>query len=207
MPNPTVDRPWLRLTLAASALLLATVAGCSGHKATAKATGAGTGTGPSTGTGTGAAASQPAACTVPDLTADLILQPARSNGTTRMALLQLTNASSRPCRLTGWATVTLLDASGQPAKVPTTDVDQPGAAAPVDLTPGTSASAGVKWTVCAKSSADCPTGNAIQIGLPKSGKGSAAKLSGFPPAEASSITMKSVQIGTIQANPQGVVAW
>jgi hypothetical protein len=150
---------------------------------------------------------QVAPCGAADIKPTVIGQAQRTSGATRMAIVQLTNASAHPCRLEGWASVTLVDAAGQLVQVPTVKVAQPGAPVPVDLPPGTSASAGIKWTACDKASADCPTGNGLQVGLPKSTSTRDAELSEFPAAEKSDITMKSLQLGSIQPSHQGVVAW
>lgn len=147
------------------------------------------------------------ACTAADLAPTLTNQPDRASGTTRMALLQLTNSSDHPCRLRGWATVTLFDAANQPVRVPTSTVAQPGPAVPVDLPAGSTASAGIKWTACDKGDPNCPTGNGMRVGLPGAATVRAAELSGFPSAEKSDITMKTLQIGSIQPSTQGVVAW
>jgi hypothetical protein len=124
-----------------------------------------------------------------------------------MAMVELTNVSAHSCRLEGWASVSLVNAAGERVQVPSVSVAQPGAPVPVDLPAGTSASAGIKWTACDKASADCPTGNGLQVGVSKSTSGTDAELSEFPAAEKSDITMKSLQIGTIQPSHQGVVAW
>lgn len=150
---------------------------------------------------------QVAPCTAADIKPTVIGQAQRTSGATRMAIVELTNASAHPCRLEGWASVTLVDAAGQLVQVPTVKVAQPGAPVPVDLAPGTSASAGIKWTACDKASADCPTGNGLQVGLPRSTSTRDAELSEFPAAEKSDITMKSLQLGSIQPSHQGVVAW
>jgi hypothetical protein len=230
-PTATGTRIGLRLValVGPAVLVAAAAAGCSGTSAgqksatapsvTASATAPGvaasisagaTGGSRSAAPTKGAAAAgsgQVAQCAAADIKPAVIGQEQRTSGGTRMAMVELTNVSGRPCRLQGWATVFLVDAAGQRVQVPTVEVAQPGESVPVDLPAGTSASAGIKWTVCDKASADCPTGNGLQVGLPKSTSGKDADLSEFPAAEKSDITMKSLQIGTIQPSHEGVVAW
>lgn len=53
-----------------------------------------------------------------------------------MALVQLTNASSRTCGVDGWLVITLVNAADQAVNVPTKDVAEPGESVPADLAPG-----------------------------------------------------------------------
>ncbi|GAA2608012.1 hypothetical protein GCM10010399_43580 [Dactylosporangium fulvum] len=200
-------RPRLLAAATAALVILASTAACSSKKDEPTAAPA---TGPSAPSGTTPteqnSGDQTAACATADVKPRLIGQAQRSSGTTRVVMLQLTNTSSRTCRLSGWATVTLTDAADAPVPVPTSKLEQPGPATPVDLAPGATASAGVKWTTCDKAATGCATGNSVSVGLPD-GRPVPAELLEFPPAEASAITMKSMQIGTIQPSAQGVVAW
>lgn len=148
-----------------------------------------------------------AACAPADVTPDLILQPRIGTATSPVALLQLTNKSAHTCRIYGWAGVALVNAAGENVPVPTRKVAQPGAPLAADLRPGETASAGIKWSVCDKGSADCPAGNTLTVTLPGRSTAVAANLSGFPAAEKSDITIKSLQIGSVQPSRQGVVAW
>jgi hypothetical protein len=182
-------------------------ASASSGNGTGTGTGTGTGGGAGTGTGAGAGTTALASCTAAAITPTLIAQPQRTSGTTRMAMLQLTNTSGAKCRLKGWASVKLVNASGATVDLPIALVNQPGGATTVDLPPGTTASAGVKWTVCTKSGADCPVGNSMDVVLPNNGGTKGAALDGFPAPERSDITVKSMQIGTIQPSREGVVAW
>ncbi|SNT56156.1 Protein of unknown function [Streptosporangium subroseum] len=156
--------------------------------------------------GDGTPAAVPA-CTATDITVTLTEQPQRREGDSRMALVQLTNASSRTCSVGGWLVITLVNAADQAVNVPTKDVAEPGESVPADLAPGTGAFAGIKWTICDKAATDCPTGNTIKVGLAKGGPLVAATLEGFPNPEQSGITFKSLQVGTVQPSNQGVVAW
>ena len=148
----------------------------------------------------------PAACRTGDLDVDITAQPSRAKAT-RTGLVAVTNTTSRTCTLRGWLSVTLVNAANEPVAVPTRKVEQPGAATDIKLKPGTSAFAGIKWTLCDKADTACGVGNTIRVGLSGSAKGSAATLDGFPAAEKSAITMKSLSIGTLQPVTQGVVAW
>jgi hypothetical protein len=205
-------------------LILAGTAACTGTQSTSAAgsstapsasaapsastTVAATATAGTTATSTGGAGtSQIAACTATGIKADLIGQSQASTATTRMAMLQLTNTSAHPCRLYGWAGVTLTNAAGETVPVPTTKVSQPGAPTTADLPPGTTASAGIKWTICDKGASDCPVGNGLMVSVPGGTATVPANLTEFPAPEKSDITMKSLQIGSIQPSKQGVVAW
>ncbi|NJC71310.1 DUF4232 domain-containing protein [Planosporangium thailandense] len=228
-PSPTGTRLGLRLmALTAPAVLIAAgVSACSGSAAgsgsssapgaTASATtgadvaAGGSGTAakvgaPAQSSGTNGSA-QTAVCALADVKPTVIAQPQRTAGATRMAIVELTNVSSRSCRLEGWASVALLNAAGGVVVVPSSNVAQPGAPVPVDLPSGSSASAGIKWTVCDKASAECPTGNTLMIGVPKSSGAKDAELTDFPAAERSDITIKQLEIGSLQPSAQGVVAW
>ncbi len=227
MPRPSTARstaPGLRparlLAVTAPALLIFAVAGCrttpaatptaspsAGASSSGSASPAATPSESAGAAGHGGNAGQVAACASGDIKADLIEQAQRRTATTDMAILMLTNTSSHPCRLDGWATVTLVNAAGERVPVPTQKVDQPGKPTPADLGPGTSAAAGIKWTVCDKGNGDCPVGNSLLVTLPNSNASVPAKLSEFPASEKSNITMKSLEIGSIQPSRQGVVAW
>ena len=147
------------------------------------------------------------ACTATDITVTLTEQPQRREGDSRMALVQLTNASSRTCSVGGWLVITLVNAADKAVNVPTKDVAEPGESVPADLAPGTGAFAGIKWTICDKAATDCPTGNTIKVGLAKGGPLVVATLEGFPTRSSPAITFKSLQVGTVQPSNQGVVAW
>ncbi|WP_275409646.1 DUF4232 domain-containing protein [Planotetraspora mira] len=147
------------------------------------------------------------ACTANDIKVTLTEQPQRREGASRMALVQMTNASSRTCNVDGWPVITLVNAADEAVTVPTKYVAEPGKPVPADLAPGGGVFAGVKWTICDKAAAGCPTGNTIKVGLAKGGPLVVATLEGFPSSEQSGITVKSLQVGTIQPSNQGVVAW
>jgi hypothetical protein len=207
------------LAVAAPALLVFAVAGCDKVPA-ASASAASSSASVSASGGTASAAASPSAraglsdnggqlatCASGDIKADLIEQPQRLTATSDMAILLLTNVSARRCRLNGWATVTLGNAHGDRVPVPTQKVEQPGAPTVADVPPGGSAAAGIKWTLCDKSAEDCGVGNSLFVSLPDDSASVPANLAGFPNPEKSNITMKSLQIGSIQPSSQGVVAW
>ena len=126
---------------------------------------------------------------------------------TLMATMTLINTSTRACRLSGWATVTLRNAADEPLSVPTQKVNQPAAPAAVDLAPGAAATAGLKWVHCEKDADDCPVGNTLAVSLPGDSSTIFASLTGFPAAERSDITMQSLQIGSIQVSGKNVLGW
>jgi hypothetical protein len=148
-----------------------------------------------------------ATCRTADLTTTVIGQPDRTRGTVRMAMMRLTNASQRTCRLEGWASVTLVNPANEAVPVPTRNVNEPGAPVRTDLQPGAAAWAGIKWNACDKSDDTCGVGNSLRFNLEASTDGASAELESFPAAERVGITMKSLQIGSLQPIRQGVVAW
>ncbi|MCW2503963.1 MAG: serine/threonine protein kinaselike protein [Actinomycetia bacterium] len=152
------------------------------------------------------AARKTSACTAGNVKVTVIGQADRTQGSTRMAMILVENASSRTCHLDGWTSVALVNAAGDEVRVPVRNVSQPGAPTAIDLPPGTSAAAGMKWTVCDKGSATCNVGNGLRVGPPRGGRVNAT-LQEFPSAEKSAITMASLQVGSLQPSKQGVVAW
>lgn len=147
------------------------------------------------------------ACRTGDTSATITLQPDLSKGGTQVALVQLTNKSKNNCAVNGRAAISLANAAGDTVDVTTKNVNEPGKAVRVTLRPGTNAFEGIKWTTCDKGDATCAAGNSLRFSLAASAGGSFAKLSGFPSGADSDITMKSLQIGTLQPSRQGVVAW
>ncbi len=103
--------------------------------------------------------------------------------------------------------ISLVNAADEVVNVPTKKVNEPGPAEAFTVKPGTSAFAGIKWTTCDKGDSSCGVGNTLRYNLEASTDGPVATLEGFPAAESSGITMKSLQIGTLQPSNQGVVAW
>ncbi len=122
-------------------------------------------------------------------------------------LVNLVNISDHVCKLRGNFAVALTNAAGETVEVPTKLVDQPGEAVTVVIQRGGGAFAGIKWTVCDKDDAGCGVGNSLRWNLQSSGSGKDAKLEDFPAPEKNLLTMGSLQIGTIQPDHVGVVAW
>jgi hypothetical protein len=148
-----------------------------------------------------------AACRTGDVGATVVFQPERTNGSTRMAMVLLTNKSKNTCAIDGWASISLVNAADEVVPVKTTRVDQPGAPVRTTLKPGRTGFAGIKWTACDKGDDTCGAGNTLRFNLQASTDGDVARLDGFPSPEASDITMKRLQIGSVQPSNQGVVAW
>jgi uncharacterized protein DUF4232 len=146
------------------------------------------------------------ACKADDVKGTVTAQDPLVTGDEVRAIISLENVSSRTCRVEGWTTVILVNAAGEPAPATVSKVKQPGPAVRIDLKPGHSAPAGLKWTQCDKGDDTCPVGNTLEIGLPGA-TGEPATLEEFPAPEKSGIAMKNVQVGPLQLSRQGVVAW
>ena len=207
------------LTVIAPVLfLLGSAAGCSGPTepaATSPATparagGAAKATAATPAVGTEAAARtgrKAAACRAADLATTITLQPDGA-GPTRRALVTLANNGERACTLDGWLSVAPVNAAAETVTVPTRKVDQPGPPQAFTVAPGTSAFAGIAWTVCADDDPDCDWSNSLRYSLTgASADGPYATLEDFPDPERHQIRMKSLRIGTLQPSRQGVVAW
>jgi len=182
---------------------------------TAPAAGGGTGTGtkPADKSTAGAKPAKrtttaaPRTCHTADLSATATYQPERTGGSTRMALITLTNTSRHTCTVDGWASISLVNSANEVVAVKTTEVKQPGAPVRTALKPGRTAWAGIKWTLCDKGDVSCGVGNTLRFNLQASTGGNVAHLDGFPRPEASDITMKNLRIGSVQPSSEGVVAW
>ena len=146
-----------------------------------------------------------AACRTDDVKFTFTTQ--EPNGQSGRALLLVENASKKVCRVNGWVTVSLTNPANEVVPVPTTKVRQPGDPTPIDLPPGTNAFAGIKWVTCDKADESCFAGNSLRVSLSASTDGQDAELEDFPAPEQNNITMKKLQIGTLQPSRQGVVAW
>ncbi|MEU4689518.1 DUF4232 domain-containing protein [Actinoplanes sp. NPDC023714] len=141
------------------------------------------------------------------VTATVTLQGIRDDPAVRRGLVTLTNATDRDCTIVERASIVLTDADGEVVRVPRDYVDQPRPAAPVTLEPGTSAFQGIKWTTCDRSEESCRVGSGLRFNLESVVPPSPAELEGFPPGGGDAITMASLQLGTTQPTPRGVVAW
>ncbi|WP_221325745.1 DUF4232 domain-containing protein [Actinoplanes sp. L3-i22] len=157
-------------------------------------------------TGAAQTGTKAAACRSADLKTAIALQP-DGTATAQKAMVVLTNDGKSACTLDGWVAISLVNAADEVVAVPTKKVNQPGPAEAFTVKPGTSAFAGIKWVPCDKADGSCGVGNTMRYNLEASTDGPVATLEGFPAAERSGITMKSLQIGTLQPSNQGVVAW
>jgi hypothetical protein len=146
-------------------------------------------------------------CLNNDVKVGVTLQPQATTGNHRSGLVTVTNSSGHTCKVRGHFAIAPINPANETTDVPLEMVDQPGKAVTINLRPGTTAFAGIKWTVCDKGDSNCRVGNSMRYNLQSSGNGKVAELEGFPPAEANAITMSSMQIGTLQPSSQGVVAW
>lgn len=146
-------------------------------------------------------------CRTSDLDAVVTWQPQGDSARTHRGLVTLTNKTSKTCTVDGWAAISLVNAADEVAPVKTSRVNQPGKPVRSTLKPGRSAWAGIKWTACDKADNSCAAGNTLRFNLEASTDGDVAQLEGFPDPAKSDITMKSLQIGSLQPSNQGVVAW
>ena len=146
-------------------------------------------------------------CLNNDVAVNVSFQPQAIAGNHRSGLVTVTNSSGHTCKVRGHFAIAPINPANETIDVPQELVNQPGRPVTVNLKPGTSAFAGIKWTVCDKADSDCRVGNSMRYNLQSSGKGKVAELEGFGKAEANAITMSSMQIGTLQPSRQGVVAW
>jgi Protein of unknown function (DUF4232) len=88
-------------------------------------------------------------CTAGDLKADLEHQPEVTGTIFSSWMLMVTNTSSGRCHLYGYPSFGMEDGSGAlMADSKTTYTSYPGAAVSIDLAPGGTAFAGVKWSSC-----------------------------------------------------------
>ena len=204
--------------------LIGTAAGCSSADTpSAQATaGAGSPAVPTTAKPTGAAPTsatttkatsatngggpKAAACRSADLKTTVTAQSDATDAVQK-GMVTLTNTGKAACKLDGWVAISLVNAADEVVPVPTSKVDQPGPAESFTVKPGTSAFAGIKWTRCDKADAKCGVGNTLRYNLEASTDGPVAELEAFPDPERNEITMKKLQIGTLQPSRQGVVAW
>jgi eukaryotic-like serine/threonine-protein kinase len=124
---------------------------------------------------------------------------------TQKGLISAVNTSSSACRVDGRLFVSLYNAADERIDVPTTSVNEPGAAVEIILRPRGGAFQGMKWQACDRD--ECPAGNTFRASLDSKSRGVVAEPDGFPDPGSSQIAMKSLQLGTLQPSRQGVVAW
>ncbi|WFE29585.1 DUF4232 domain-containing protein [Solwaraspora sp. WMMD791] len=143
-----------------------------------------------------------AACASADLSVDVTIQDAG------LALLALTNSSSTPCQVDGWATLAFERADRSPVEVDQEQVEQPGPPLATELDPGESAFAGVKWATCEPALPDCAVVTTVLVGAPGDNATVVARVIGIDGNESvGELPVADVQIGSIQPSTQGVVAW
>ncbi|MEU4421846.1 DUF4232 domain-containing protein [Actinoplanes sp. NPDC024001] len=152
-----------------------------------------------------AAAARIELCRIGDVSATIAVQPAA--GTEQTALVTLTNTGTASCSISGWPTIALVNAANRPVEVPTVKVDEPGPATEFTLAGGDAAYAGIKWAGCAKGDEGCAAGNTLRYDLGLSTAGPVATLEGFPKGKRNNITMRSLEIGSLQPTRQGVTDW
>jgi hypothetical protein len=146
-------------------------------------------------------------CRTRDLTAVVTWQPQGDTAQTHRGMVTLANKTKNSCTVDGWAAISLVNAADEVVPVKTGQVNQPGKPVKITLKPGGGAFAGIKWTACDKGDSSCGAGNTLRFNLEASTDGDVAQLEDFPKPETSDITMKSLQIGSLQPSNQGVVAW
>ena len=151
---------------------------------------------------------QPGQCRDADLEIGVAAQSddATEEGAQR-GLVTIANRSGTACRVDGRVFVSLYNAADERVQLPTVPVDEPGEPVDILLRPGTGAFQGIKWEACDRDDSDCPTGNTLRGSLAASKRGVVMAQENFPDPSRSLITMKSLQLGTIQPSTQGVVAW
>ncbi|MEU6132053.1 DUF4232 domain-containing protein [Saccharopolyspora sp. NPDC047091] len=213
-----------RTATMAAALIGGTMllAGCGGQAATNSAAGQegmGSDTAPATeGMGSDLAPSDDHAsgthddisasnCSAEDFKVTMQAQPSDASASTRF-LVQMENTSDKSCELGGWVNLTPTNMAGEAFDVPTENVNLPGPDADLTLEPGKSAFAGVKIETAEKSDSDAKVASGFTA-TPSDMNGEVnAEVKdlngGSSPVE---ITVKSMQIGTLQPSPQGVVAF
>jgi hypothetical protein len=146
-------------------------------------------------------------CTGGQLAVRVIRQQSTRADPSPSALLTFTNTSRRACSLDGWPAVALTNAADEPVAVPTTQVRRARRQLPVTVRPNRTAFAGLKWTTCEKSDVSCPVGNALRVTPPGVPTPPGTMMIGFPAAETSGITMRSLQISPVQKTTVGATGW
>ncbi|MBO3738087.1 DUF4232 domain-containing protein [Actinoplanes flavus] len=154
-----------------------------------------------------AAAEAPApACLTSDLEATVTLQPATAS-LERIALVSLVNVAGRACTVNGWLTVTLVTAGRRVLPVPTTKLDEPAPGREFVVRPRQGAYAGLRWTSCTRSEADCHAGGVLRYDVGLSKDGPAAVLADFPTSRRNGITMNELRIGSLQQFSDRALDW
>lgn len=145
--------------------------------------------------------SHAAPCRAGEVSAAVTEQPQLAEGSTRRALLVLTNLTATTCAADGWARIGLLDDHGAAVPVSTVEVPRPGPARRFDLEPGASAYAGLRWTACDGALLECAEGTSLDYRMTGTSPAAPATMSGFP----ASFTMATLKVGSLQPTDEGVL--
>ncbi|WP_326836104.1 DUF4232 domain-containing protein [Amycolatopsis rhabdoformis] len=169
--------------------------------ATAPATASGTPTTLATAAAPPTSAKAPAAAS---FHAELTLQPDQN-----VALLTLENRGKTTITLNGSPKLRFLGADGSPLTFPIRNVDIPGPATSVTLKPGTTAFAGVKWTLGDKADSDAFVASSFEVTPPGTTGTANIDLIGLDghTVQVPEFPIKSVEVGTLQPAAQGVLVF
>lgn len=139
-------------------------------------------------------------CTAQDFRVDLNVQPGHPD----QFLLAMTNTSGKPCEIGGWVNLKPQNMAGETIEqIPARTVEVPGPPERSTLQPGRTAFAGVHLELGAKNDPGTyVTSGFLAAPSDMAGVGSARVVGNEGPVE---IPLKSLQIGTLQPSPQGVL--
>ncbi|MEU4667189.1 DUF4232 domain-containing protein [Amycolatopsis sp. NPDC023774] len=126
-----------------------------------------------------------------------------------LGLLALENTGKDPVTIQGWPALQFLAADNSPLKVPTQNVDIPGAGPSITLRPGTNAFAGVKWETGDKGSTDTFVATTLKLTPPHGTSATVVDVIGTDGKKAgySEFDLTSVKVGTLQPSTQGVLVF
>ncbi|WP_326565797.1 DUF4232 domain-containing protein [Amycolatopsis rhabdoformis] len=126
-----------------------------------------------------------------------------------LGLLALENTGKTPVTIQGWPTLRFLAADNSPLKVPTQNVDIPGAGPSITLRPGTNAFAGVKWETGDKGSTDTFVSTTLELTPPHATTSTVVDVIGTDGKKVAypELDLTSVKVGTLQPSTQGVLVF
>jgi Protein of unknown function (DUF4232) len=126
-----------------------------------------------------------------------------------LGLLTLTNTGRDTVTVNGWPKLTFLNAANEELSVPVRQVDVPGPASAINLKPGQSAFAGMKWTDGDKGSASTYVATTLKVGVSGAAAPVPVSVTGEngQPAGYYEFDVTSVQVGTLQPFRQGVLTF
>lgn len=140
-------------------------------------------------------------CAAQDFTVELTPQPQHPD----QLLLAMTNTSDEPCELGGWVNLTPQNMAGEPIEqVPSQNVEIPGAPKPLTLQPGRTAFSGVHLELGSKSDPNAYVATGF-IAKPADMEGEVNAHIGGTDGQPAEFPLKSLQVGTLQPSPQGVL--